>query len=182
MAKPSTSVERRGPTYWIVVCGVLILLVFLYFYQPFTSYLTASLPHVRFSNLVFWFTSLVAVIGFALAHWQSFRRNIIASGGELQVQSLLFDTLQIAVLTAIIFTAGATLQAIEKLSEYLINRGAIFDPVFGKKLLAILLLVILAIIFYLLHQAVRAFRNGKITTTTTAGKLDHRTTARSTAR
>lgn len=148
------------PRFWIILVGVLILLIFLYFYQPFEAYLVANIPNIRFSNVIFWFASLVGVVGYAFAHWQAFRRHIVRSAGELQVESLVFDTLQIAILTAVIFTAGATLQAIEMLSVYLMERGPIFDRLFGEKLLAIVLLVILAILFYLLHQLVRSFRLG----------------------
>ncbi|MEE8246183.1 MAG: hypothetical protein V3S87_02855, partial [Alphaproteobacteria bacterium] len=80
--------------------------------------------------------------------------------GELDAEGLVFDTLQVAILIAVIFAAGATLQAVAMLGEHLINRGAIIGPVFGAKLLAIIVLVILAILFYLLHHVVRAFRVG----------------------
>ena len=79
---------------------------------------------------------------------------------ELNVDTLVFDTLQAAILVGVIFCAGATLQAIEVLSEYFVNRGPIFDAAFGEKLLAIVLLVILAVLFYLLHYVVRALRTG----------------------
>jgi hypothetical protein len=46
------------------------------------------------------------------------------------------------------------------LSEYFVSRGPIFDVAFGEKLLSIILLVILAVIFYLLHYVVRALRTG----------------------
>ena len=153
-------VRWRQPKSWIILIGIIILLIFLYFYQPFESYLVENIPNVHFSNVIFWFASLVGVIAYALSHWQAFRQHIIKATTELQVEALVFDTLQIAILIAVIFTAGATLQAIEMLSEHLMNRGPIFNSVFGEKLLAIILLVIMAILFYLLHQAVRAFRHG----------------------
>jgi hypothetical protein len=46
------------------------------------------------------------------------------------------------------------------LGEYFVNRGPIFEAAFGEKLLAIFLLIILAVIFYLLHYVVRALRTG----------------------
>ena len=52
------------------------------------------------------------------------------------------------------------LQTLEMLSEHLINRGAILGPVFGGLLLTIIVLILLAIAFYLLHRAVGAFRTG----------------------
>ncbi len=158
MAQQTASWHRPG--FWIVLVGIVTLLIFLYFYQPFEAYLVANIPNVHFSNVIFWFASLVGVLGYALAHWQALRRHIVQSTAELQVEALVFDALQIAVLTAVIFSAGATLQAVEMLSEYLMGRGPIFDRLFGMKLLSIVLLVILTILFYLLHHLVRSFRRG----------------------
>jgi cation transport ATPase len=146
--------------FWIGIVAVIIILIFLYFYRPFETYLVAHIPFIHFSNVVFWFASLVGVIAYAFAHWQSFRSEIFRNVNELNVDTLVFDTLQASVLVAVIFCAGATLQAIEVLSEYFVNRGPIFDIAFGEKLLAIFLLVIFAVLFYLLHYVVRALRTG----------------------
>jgi len=152
--------SRHQSRFWIALVAVIILLVFLYFYRPFETYLLAHIPLIHFGNVVFWFASLIGVIAYAAAHWQSFRAQIFRNVHDLDVDTLVFDTLQAAILVAVIFCAGATLQAVEMLGEHLVNRGAIIDPVFGEKLLAIILLVILAILFYLLHYVVRAFRSG----------------------
>lgn len=146
--------------FWITLIGIVILLIFLYFYKPFESYVSESIPLIRSDTIVFWFTSLVGVVGYAVSHWQSFRRYIFRGVNELDAESLVFDTLQTAILIAVIFCAGGTLQAIERLSVHLMSRGPIIDPAFGEKLLAIILLVILAVVFYLLHHVVRAFRVG----------------------
>lgn len=158
MAQETT--EQQRPRFWIVLLAVIILLIFLYFYKPFETYLAASIPNIHFDNVIFWFASMVGVIGYAAAHWQSFRKGIIRGVTELEAEALVFDTLQIAILIAVIFCAGATLQAVEMLAEHLMSRGQIIDAAFGEKILAIILLVILAIIFYLLHHAVRGFRVG----------------------
>ncbi len=76
------------------------------------------------------------------------------------METLLFDSLQVSILVAVIFCAGGTLQAVAMLGEHLVGRGAIVGGEFGEKLLAIILMVILAILFYLLHHVVRAFRDG----------------------
>jgi len=152
---------RRRPRFWITVIALIILLIFLYFYPPFEAYLVENIPNVRFSNVVFWFASLVGVIGYVVAQWQSFRTEIFRNVSELRVEQLVFDTLQASILIAVIFCAGATLQAVEMLGEHLVDRGPIIDPAFGEKLLAIVLLVILAILFYLLHFVVRGFRGGR---------------------
>ena len=150
----------RQVRFWIGVVAVAILLVFLYFYRPFESYLTAHIPLIHFRNVVFWFASLVGIVAYVVAHWQSFRNEIFRNVSDLDVDTLVFDTLQAAILVAVIFCAGATLQAIEVLGEYFVRRGPIIDANFGEKLLAMILLVIVAIIFYLLHYVVRAFRSG----------------------
>ena len=150
----------RQHRFSIALVAVLILLVFLYFYRPFETFLVAHIPLIHFSNVVFWFASLVGVVAYAVAHWQSFRTEIFRNVVELNVDNLVFDTLQAAILVAVIFCAGATLQAVEMLGEHLVHGGAIIDPIFGEKLLAIVLLVILATLFYLLHYVVRAFRSG----------------------
>ena len=146
--------------FWSAVVAVIILLIFLYFYRPFETYLVAHIPFIHFSNVVFWFASLVGIAAYAFAHWQSFRNEIFRNVADLNVDNLVFDTLQAAILVAVIFCAGGTLQAIEVLSEYFVNRGPIFDAAFGERLLSIILLVILALLFYLLHYAVRALRTG----------------------
>ena len=150
----------RQHRFSIALVAVLILLVFLYFYRPFETFVVAHIPLIHFSNVVFWFASLVGVVAYGMAHWQSFRAEIFRNVVELNVDNLVFDTLQAAILVAVIFCAGATLQAVEMLGEHLIHGGAVIDPTFGEKLLAIVLLVILATLFYLLHHVVRAFRSG----------------------
>jgi hypothetical protein len=110
--------------------------------------------------VIFWFVSLVGILAYAFAHWQSFRSEIFRNVSELNVDTLVFDTLQAAILVSVIFCAGGTLQAIEVLSEYFVNRGPIFDGAFGRKILSIVILVILALLFYLLHYVVRALRTG----------------------
>lgn len=149
----------RSPRFWITLVVIVILLIFLYFFKPFEAYLVEAVPNIRFDNVVFWFASLVGVVAFAFAHWQSFRRNIWGSGG-LQVEALAFDTLQTTLLTAVIFSTGAALQALEMLAEHLVQDGGVVTREFGGKLLSIIVLLLLTFGFYLLHLLVRAFRHG----------------------
>lgn len=148
------------PRLWIGLVALIIVLIFLYYYQPFEAYVAEGITHVRSDNLIFWFASLVGVVGYTIAHWQSFRARILRPVGELAAEALVFETLQIAILVAVIFAGGATLQAIVVLAEHVMGQGAIFDPAFGARLATIVLLVILTLAFYLLHHVVRAFRSG----------------------
>ncbi|MDA1097788.1 MAG: hypothetical protein O2967_02295 [Proteobacteria bacterium] len=158
MAEETTTGRRAK--FWISLIAIIILLIFLYFYKPFESYLVAHIPQIHFSNVVFWFASLVGIVGYVIAHWQSFRSQFGRDGSALNVEILVFDSLQVAILIAVIFCAGGTLQAVAMLGEHLVNRGTIIGSEFGEHLLAIILMVILAILFYLLHHLVRAFRDG----------------------
>ena len=151
--------RRPGP--WIALVAIVIALVFLYFYQPFESYLLERIPGIHFSNVLFWFASLVGVVAYVIAHWQSFRRQVFRDSGELDATALVFDTLQIAILVAVIFFAGAIIQSVEMLSEQLMGTaGAASDVGFGARIVTIVVMVILAILFYLLHYVVRALRTG----------------------
>lgn len=157
----------RRPRPWIVLVAVVVGLLFLYFYQPFQGYLLERIPGIRFSNVLFWFASLVGVAAYVIAHWQSFRRQVFRDGGELDATGLVYDTLQIAILVAVIFFAGAVIQAIEMLSEQLMaaDGGAGADAAgphvgFGARVASIVVMVLLAVLFYLLHYLVRALRTG----------------------
>ena len=150
----------QQPRSWIGLIVIVILIIFLLFYRPFEQYLLDNIPRIHFSNILFWFASLVAIVSFAVSHWQSFRNSIFQGVTESNAQDLVFDTLQIAVLVAVILCAGATIQAVEMLGFHLMNDGSVIDVEFGRRLLSIFLLVILAVLFYLLHRVVRAFRLG----------------------
>ena len=102
----------------------------------------------------------MGVVAYAVAHWQSFRQNMFRAVTELDVEGLVYDTLQITILTGVIFVAGATLQSVEMLGEDLMSGEPVLGGEFGRRLVSIVLLVILIILFYLLHQLIRAFRRG----------------------
>jgi hypothetical protein len=150
----------RPYRYGMVLVGIIILLIFLYFYQPFEKLVSESIRGLAASTIIFWFAAFVGVIAYAIAHWQSYRQHVFRDVKELDAEALVYDTVQIAILVALILCAGGILQVIEMLGAHLIRTGSIIDASFGRKLLAIVLLVILAIGFYLLHRMVRSFRIG----------------------
>ena len=154
----TTSFWNR-PRFWVFFIALIIFLIFLYYFKPFADYITANLKNARFHNVIFWFSALVAVLAFAMSHWQSFKRHILRGGGEVNVEALVFDTLQISIMTVVILCAGAILQSVELLSEDLLLREVAVGQ-FGGRILTIVLLIILAVLFYLLHLVVRAFRIG----------------------
>ena len=154
------SETRSNKRFWFWLIALVILLIFVYYYEPFESYLTRNIRNVHFSNVLFWFASLVAVIAFIVSHLQSFRQHIVGAVNEVDVSGLVFDTLQIAILVAVILCAGATLQSVEMLAEHLIGRQPLIGGNFGRIIVSIVVLVLLTVLFYLLHHVVRAFRDG----------------------
>ncbi len=150
----------RRPRFWIGLIAIIIGLIFLYFYAPFETFLIDAIPNIHFTNVIFWFASTVGVIAYVVSHWSSFRQNLSVQVTSLDVTVLVFDTLQISILIAVIFLAGATLQAVAMLALHLMGDEPIIGSGLGENLLAIVLLVILALLFYLLHHMVRAFRDG----------------------
>ena len=154
----TTSFWHR-PRFWVFFIALIIFLIFLYYFKPFSDYIIANLKNARFHNVIFWFSALVAVLAFAMSHWQSFKRHILRGGGEVNVEALVFDTLQISIMTVVILCAGAILQSVELLSEDLLLREVAVGQ-FGGRILTIVLLIVLAVLFYLLHLVVRAFRIG----------------------
>ena len=63
----------QEPRSWIGLIVIVILIIFLLFYRPFEQYLLDNIPRIHFSNILFWFASLVAIVSFAVSDWQSFR-------------------------------------------------------------------------------------------------------------
>lgn len=140
--------------------AIVIALIFLYFYAPFETFLVETIPNARAGNVIFWFASTVGIITYVVAHWSSFRHKMASQVTSLDVSALVFDTLQTAILVAVIFLAGAVLQSVAMLAVHLMSNDPIVGSGLGGTLLAIVVLLILMLLFYLLHHLVRTFRDG----------------------
>ncbi len=147
--------------FWLSIIAAIIFLVFIYFYQPFEKFLVGAIPAIHFENVIFWFASVIGIIGYAVAHWQSFKKNILANISDFDVGRLVFDTLQTSIFVAVILCAGAIVQAVAILAVQLTSFASSSGDGIGTNLVAIVLLVIFALLFYLLHHVVRAFRDGR---------------------
>lgn len=153
-------INRTRARFWFAVIAIIIFLIFLYFYAPFEAFLLAGVKNVHFSNVVFWFASVIGILVYIAAHWQSFKRNILRHVSEPNADDLVFDTLQSAILVAMIFFAGGTLQAVAQLAVHLTEDGEIVNATFGNGLLTIGLFFVFVVLFFLLHYLIRAFRTG----------------------
>ncbi len=138
--------------FWTLVGFLLfiVVLIFLYFYQPFDDLFTLILNGLTFDNSIFWIALIIGIIGFCSYHWRAYRLYIVQQGS---IEAIVLSSLRGSTFVAILLSAGATLQSVQSLCIHLLRQGQI-DSGFGERLAAVVALVILTaafcIIFWLL--------------------------------
>ncbi len=129
----------------------IIVLIFLYFYQPLEDLFNLVVYGVRYDNVIFWVALSVGIIGFCGYHWRAYRVHIVQQNS---VESMVLSSLRGSAFIAILLSSGAALQAVQILCVYLLQEGYVLDAGFGKSLAAVVALVILTaafcIVFWLL--------------------------------
>ena len=139
--------------FWTLVGFLLLILVliFLYFFQPFEDLFTLVLNGVSYSNAIFWVALIIGIIGFFTFHWHAYKVHIVQ---QRSVESMVLTSLRGSTFTAILLSGGATLQAVQNLCVFLLQNGYGFDSNFGKRIAATIALVtitgIFCVIFWLL--------------------------------
>lgn len=139
--------------FWTLVGFLLfiIVLIFLYFYKPFEDLFNLVVYGIGFDNAIFWVALIVGIIGFCGYHWRAYRVHIVQ---QQSVESMVLSSLRGSAFTAILLSGGAALQSVQILCVYLLQDGYVLDAAFGKRLVAVLALVILTgafcVIFWLL--------------------------------
>ena len=139
--------------FWTLVGFLLLILVliFLYFFQPFEDLFTLVLTGVSYSNAIFWVALIIGIIGFCTFHWHAYKVHIVQ---QRSVESMVLTSLRGSTFIVILLSGGATLQAVQNLCVYLLQNGYGLDSNFGKKIAATIALVtitgIFCVIFWLL--------------------------------
>ena len=139
--------------FWTLVGFLLLILVliFLYFFQPFEDLFTLVLNGVSYSNAIFWVALIIGIIGFCTFHWHAYKVHIVQ---QRSVESMVLTSLRGSTFTAILLSGGATLQAVQNLCVFLLQNGYVFDSNFGKRIAATIALVtitgLFCVIFWLL--------------------------------
>ena len=139
--------------FWTLVGFLLLILVliFLYFFQPFEDLFTLVLTGVSYSNAIFWVALIIGIIGFCSFHWHAYKVHIVQ---QRSVESMVLTSLRGSTFIVILLSGGATLQAVQNLCVYLLQNGYAFDSNFGKRIAATIALVsitgIFCVIFWLL--------------------------------
>ncbi len=139
--------------FWTLVGFLIfiIILIFLYFYPPLEDLFNLVVHGVGFDNAIIWVVLIVGIIGFCGYHWRAYRVHIVQ---QQNADSIVLTSLKGSAFTAILLSGGFALQAVQILCVHLLEAGYVLDAGFGKRLAAVLALVLLTgafcIVFWLL--------------------------------
>lgn len=148
--------------FWTLIgfLAYIIVLIFLFFYQPFRVLFDMVVNGISFDNIVFWVAIITAIVGFCTYHWQAYQHNIVRSPS---IENMVSSSLRGSTFIAVLLSGGATLQSVLMFCLHLLNNGYAMDSRFGLRLGAIVALVILTGVFcviYWLLKVVRSHQSG----------------------
>ncbi len=128
--------------FWTLVGYLIfiIVLIFLFFYPPLEDLFDLVVHDVGFDNAITWVVLIVGIIGFCGYHWRAYRLHIVQQQGD---DSIVLTSLRGSVFTAILLSSGFALQAVQILCVRLLQADYALDAGFGKRLAAVLFLVLL---------------------------------------
>ena len=144
--------------FWTLV-GYLIyivVLIFLYFYQPLQDLFVKVIYGLSYQNSIFWAGMIVGIVGFCWFHWRAYRLHIVK---ERNLEAVILTSLQGSAFIAILLSAVASLQAVQVLAAGLIRPGFAIDAVFGRQLLALLALIVVTGLFCIVFWLLRSVKS-----------------------
>ena len=100
--------------FWTLVgfLVLIIVLIFLFFYQPFEDLFRLVVYGISFDNVIFWAALLIGILGFCAYHWRAYRVHIV---DQQSVEKMVLSSLRGSTFVAILLSAGAALQAVQSL-------------------------------------------------------------------
>ena len=143
--------------FWTLV-GFLIfilVLIFLYFYQPFENLFNIVAYGLSYQNAIFWVSLIIGIIGFCIFHWRAYRLYIVQ---QHSIEAMVLSSLKGSTFTAILLSGGATLQAVQIICVYLLRTEFALGSEFGKRLAAVVALVILTGLFCVIYWLLKVIR------------------------
>ena len=146
--------------FWTLVGFIIfiIVLIFLYFYPPFTDLFVLVINGLGFDNAIFWVALIIGIVGFCVYHWHAYRVHIVRQNS---IESMVLSSLRGSTFTAILLSGGAALQAVQILCIYLLQAGYTLDAEFGKRLAAVVALVILTGVFCVIFWLLKVIRSAR---------------------
>jgi hypothetical protein len=146
--------------FWTLVgfLAFILVLIFLYFYEPFEDLFNLVVYGLGFDNAIFWVALVIGIIGFCGYHWRAYKVHIVQAHS---VESMVLSSLKGSTFVAILLSGGAALQAVQILCVYVLRDGAALDAGFGKRLAAIVVLIILTGVFCIIYWLLKVIRPAK---------------------
>jgi hypothetical protein len=144
--------------FWALVGYVayIIVLIFLYFYEPFERLFTLVVNGLGYDNAIFWAAMIVGIIGFCGYHWRAYRIWIVQ---RHSIDGMVLASLRGSTFVAVLFSAGAALQSVQILCVYLLQNGYTLGSEFGSRLGAVLALTILTGVFCIIFWLLKVVRS-----------------------
>ncbi len=144
--------------FWTLVGFLIfiIVLIFLYFFKPFEELFNLVVYGIDFDNITFWVALIIGIIGFCGYHWRAYRVHIVQ---QKNMEAMVLSSLKGSTFTAILLSAGATLQAVQILCVYLLRSEQVLDAEFGKRLAAVAALVVLTGVFCIIFWLLKVVRS-----------------------
>ncbi len=148
--------------FWTLVGFIIfiIVLIFLYFYQPFEALFRIVVYGLSYDNAIFWAAVIIGIIGFCIYHWRAYRIHIVQ---QHSIESMVLSSLKGSTFTAILLSGGAALQAVQVLCVYMLQQGFSIDAGLGKRLAAVIALVVLTGVFCIIFWLLKVIRPAKTT-------------------
>src|SRR5271155_4211797 len=149
--------------FWALVgyLAFIVILIFLYFYEPFKDFFTPVINGLGYDNAMFWVVLIAAIIGFCGYHWRAYQLYIVQ---RHSVDSMVLASLRGSAFIAILFCAGAAAQSLLILCAYLLRSDYSLGAEFGRRLTAVVAVVILTVIFCLIYWVLKVIRQASSAT------------------
>ena len=128
---------------------------FSLFLSPFEDLFNIVFYGLSYDNAIFWAAVIIGIIGFCTFHWRAYRIHIVQ---QQSIEAMVLNSLRGSTFTAILLSGGATLQAVQILCVYLLQPEYALDGAFGKRLAAVVALVILTGIFCIIFWLLKIVR------------------------
>jgi hypothetical protein len=153
--------------FWALVGYVafIVILIFLYFYKPFEDFFTLVINGLGYDNAMFWIVLIAAIVGFCAYHWRAYRLYIVQ---RHSVDAMVLASLRGSAFIAVLFCAGAAVQSLLILCVYLLQPDYSLGAEFGRRLAAVVAMVILTVIFYMIYWVLKVIRQAS----TASGSAD----------
>jgi len=146
--------------FWTLVGFIvyIIVLIFVFFYKPFEDLFNIIVHGLSYENAIFWAGVIIGIVGFCSFHWRAYRLHIVQ---QQSVESMVLSSLRGSTFIAILLSASAALQGVQMLCVHLLQPGYALDAEFGKRLAAVLALVVLTGLFSIIFWLLKIIRAPK---------------------